>query len=152
MSEEFIKLAGSLDILRSKSILFESRYKTPWFLAAHGDVVLSHQWHNDLNFLYLDVLHARYPLVHNSPAFKDCGYYYEGTDVQAGADALARAIAEHDSNTVAYHARADRCIYKYSVDNPRNVAALERLMLGVVGRTAPLQVRPQSSPTGRDEL
>eukprot|EP00041_Stephanoeca_diplocostata_P024902 m.641326 g.641326 ORF g.641326 m.641326 type:complete len:390 (-) comp22629_c0_seq9:1755-2924(-) len=65
-AEEFIYFAASLDITQAKKIWFEGRYKFPWFVSEYADVVLSHQWANGLNFLYLDALHLRYPLVHNS--------------------------------------------------------------------------------------
>ena len=92
------------------------------------DVVVSHQWDNELNFLYLDVLHARYPLVHNSPYFKECGYYYEGHDIEAGAAALEQALRHHDNNIVEYNTRADACIYKYHTRNPRNTVMFESMM------------------------
>jgi hypothetical protein len=36
--------------------------------------------------------------VHNSPAFKECGYYYDGHDIESGVFALERALVEHDDN------------------------------------------------------
>ena len=39
-------------------------------LSEQTDIVVSHQQHNELNNLYFDVLHAHYPLIHNSPFFK----------------------------------------------------------------------------------
>jgi hypothetical protein len=46
------------------------RFKLPWFLSDNVDVVLSHQWGNALNYLYLDAMYAGYPVVHNSPYLK----------------------------------------------------------------------------------
>eukprot|EP00729_Bicosta_minor_P016997 gene16997-14057_t len=135
-SAEFIKFAGSLDLLDAGKIAFEGRYKTPFYLSRSVDVVISHQWSNELNFLYLDVLHARYPLIHNSPYFKDCGYYYEGHDVEAGARALELALTTHDNNIKEYNAKADACIYKYHTRNPKNTAEFETLMRQLVQRPA----------------
>ena len=131
-SAEFIKFAGSLDLLDEGKIAFEGRYKTPFFLSKSVDVVISHQWSNELNFLYLDVLHARYPLVHNSPFFKECGYYYPEHDVEAGARALELALTTHDDNVKEYNAKADACIYKYHTRNPRNTAGFEALIRQLV--------------------
>ena len=44
------------------------RYKTPFLLSSRTDVVVAHQWDNELSYTLMDVLHANYPLVHNSPA------------------------------------------------------------------------------------
>lgn len=133
-SEEFVHFAASLDITKDKKIWFESRYKFGWFSSAHIDVVLSHHWANGLNFLYLDALHQRYPLVHNSEYFKDCGYYYPESDLEAAVSALYRAIVEHDDNLEAYAAAADACIYRYSVHNPANLAGFERLISKVMAQ------------------
>jgi hypothetical protein len=91
---------------------FQGRYKFPWFMSEYGDVVLSHQWENGLNFLYIDALYLRYPLVHNSPYFKECGYYYEGSVLDDAVDKLAYALSEHDNHLEEYAAMADACIYR----------------------------------------
>ena len=33
---------------------------------SHPDILLSHQWNNALNYLYLEALYKNIPLVHNS--------------------------------------------------------------------------------------
>jgi hypothetical protein len=58
-------------------------------MSEYGDVVLSHQWENGLNFLYIDALYLRYPLVHNSPYFKECGYYYPESVLDDAVERLA---------------------------------------------------------------
>lgn len=79
---------------------FELRHPTSQFLAAHCDAVVTHQWENDLNYLYYDVLYGNYPLIHNSPALRahGVGYYYESFDAQGGARALKDAYETHDGN------------------------------------------------------
>jgi hypothetical protein len=67
-----------------------------------ANLVVSHQITWSQNYLYLDALHGGYPLVHNSPLFRDFGYYYEGSDVEAGAAALSRAATDHDRDLDAY--------------------------------------------------
>jgi hypothetical protein len=49
-------------------------------LGREVDAVITHQWENDLNYLYWDVLSLGYPLVHNSSRIKDAGYYYPDFD------------------------------------------------------------------------
>lgn len=93
---------NSLSLYQEGRLFFEKRYRFAWFLSTYTDVVLSHQWKNELNYLYLETLYAGYPLVHNSPYFKDCGYYYEGNDGYAGREALRRAILTHDNNLEEY--------------------------------------------------
>lgn len=49
---------------------YTGRFRVPWFLSDRVDVVLSHQWGNPMNYLYLDTMWLGYPLVHNSPYHK----------------------------------------------------------------------------------
>lgn len=97
-------------------------------MSEYGDVVLSHQWENGLNFLYIDALYLRYPLVHNSPYFKECGYYYEGSVLDDAVGKLIYALSEHDKHLEKYAAAADACVYRWSSYNPSNLAGFERLM------------------------
>lgn len=58
-------------------------------------IVVSHQINNPWNYLYYEMLHFGVPLVHNSPAFRSYGYYYEGCDIDHGADACRNAVQHH---------------------------------------------------------
>ena len=91
-NSEALSYLNALDIFHDKKMSLVGRFKIPYALSELADVVISHQWNNALNFLYFDALHARYPLVHNSPFLADCGYYYELNDVIAGAEALRFAM------------------------------------------------------------
>lgn len=93
----------SLSIYKDHRLFFEQRYRFGWFLSQYADVVLSHQWKNELNYLFIEALYAGYPLVHNSPYFADCGYYYPASDGYAGRDALIRALKTHDDNLESYN-------------------------------------------------
>jgi hypothetical protein len=121
----------ALDLFRDGKIGFEARYDLPTSLAQFTDVVVSHQWENGLNYLYYDVLHAGYPLVHNSPFLKDAGYYYPDFDAEAGARALLRALRHHDEEQDDYRERARRVLDAVSITDPdlveTHVAALYRL-------------------------
>ena len=62
-------LRNALSLHPSRTAL-HGRFKTPWVLSAFTDAVISHQWGNPASYLLLDVMHAGFPLVHNSPYFK----------------------------------------------------------------------------------
>jgi hypothetical protein len=40
-------------------------------------IFVCHQIHNPLNYLYYEILHLGFPLVHNSTMIEDNGYYYD---------------------------------------------------------------------------
>ncbi|WP_040051989.1 DUF2827 domain-containing protein [Caballeronia concitans] len=99
-------LANSLDLVRDHRALFEGRHDIVSFMAMHGDAVVSHQWANDQNYVYLDALHGGYPLIHNSHLIGDCGYRYDGFDSEDAGRVLRAAFERHDANLQAYRATA----------------------------------------------
>jgi hypothetical protein len=132
-SQEFNDLViRGLDLYKAKRVEFSNRYRLPWYLSDNIDYVLSYQWDNALNYLHLDVLHAGYPLIHNSPYFKDCGYYYPEGEGHIAADQLDRAIKTHSGNMDAYTASAKRCLWQFHTANEDNVLGWDRLLDEVV--------------------
>lgn len=131
-NEEFLGLIEHLQIVTTKGkCYFEDRYITPWFLAMHTDVVLSHQIFNPLNNLTLEVAWLGYPLVHNSHMCPDLGYYYEGFDVAQGAQMLSHAIHKHDERWEAYREQSRATIAQYLPNNPTLVTAYDALLVGL---------------------
>ena len=59
-------------------------------------IVLSHQLNNPWNYLYYEMFHYGVPLVHNSPDFRQLGYYYSDTNIEEGADAVLNAVQYHN--------------------------------------------------------
>jgi hypothetical protein len=58
-------------------------------------IVISHQLNNPWNYLYYEMFHFGIPLVHNSPEFKQFGYYYSDTNIEEGAGAVLNAMQYH---------------------------------------------------------
>ncbi len=124
-----LHMANSLDLVRDHRALFEGRHDVVSFMAVHGDAIVSHQWANDQNYLYLDALYGGYPLIHNSPWIKDAGYYYPDFDVQEGARQLLRAQREHDAALDDYRERGRRVIEAVNPFSQANLEAYaQRLM------------------------
>ncbi|WP_233870160.1 DUF2827 domain-containing protein [Paraburkholderia adhaesiva] len=119
----FLHFAKRLDIVEHGIATFEGRHAVYELMAAYGDAVVSHTWENAQNYLYYELLHGDYPLIHNSPFMGDAGYYYPDFDCQAGGRALLKAFAEHDANLDAYRERSRRVLDSVSIDNPDNVTA-----------------------------
>lgn len=133
----FRSLTGTLDCVRDRLVSFEARYNLPMFLARFADIVVSHQWQNGLNYLYYDVLYGEYPLVHNSPYLRDVGYYYPEFDAEAGAEALLRAVSQHDRQRDDYRMRARRLLERVDIANPDNRGChVERLLSLLATRRA----------------
>lgn len=117
----FNRFAGALDIVRHKLASFEARFHLPYFMSRYTDIVVAHQWENGLNYLYYDVLHGRYPLVHNSPFLADVGYYYDGFDAEQGGRALLEAVYHHDERREEHDHKAAALLARVDIANKDNV-------------------------------
>ncbi len=130
-NQTFQHFIGTMDIAKSKVATIEERYKTPYFMTHHAEVVVSHQWENQLNNLYLDLLYGAYPLVHNSEMLK-AGYYYEPFNAAAGAEVLLDVLHNHDKRIDAYRAQAEAYLASVQYDAPANIRAHEEALWRVV--------------------
>jgi hypothetical protein len=101
-------LANSLDLVREHRATFHGRHDIVGFMAQHADAAVAHQWCNDQNYSYMDVLYGDYPLIHNSPwlAQLGAGYYYAGFDAKQGGEQLLGAWRHHDDQLQTYRAHA----------------------------------------------
>ena len=103
------------------------RYPVVELLARKADIVVSHQWENQLNYAYLDALYLQFPVIHNAPMIKDAGYYYEGFNIMDGAEKLKEAIDSHDDNIESYNAQTEKVLIRYSVYNEELLETYKKL-------------------------
>lgn len=123
----------STDIGQKGIATIENRFPIAHFLALHTDIVVAHQWENQLNNLYFDVLYGNYPLIHNSEMLKG-GYYYPSFDASAGADVLLDVLEHHDQHLDAYRAASQQCVANVNIDHPDNIKAYSDALLRVCQR------------------
>lgn len=101
-------------------------------LSKLADIVISHQWHNPLNYAYLDTLYLRYPLIHNADMIKDAGYYYPDFEIHKGAEQLKLAIETHDDNLEAYNDRSEEVLARYTILNEGLVETYSKLLYNLM--------------------
>lgn len=130
---DFIALANHFSLAKEPGkCVFTERHVTPWFLAEHTDVVVSHQIENPLNYIYLEACWQGYPLIHNAHLCKELGYYYEGFDVDQGKEQLLKALIGHDAHYQYYIEDQRRLIRPYLTSNPRLVKQYEDMIDGLL--------------------
>jgi len=129
---EFVSLMQYLDIIHAGKASFIGRVVTPYCLADHTDVVVSHQWGLPLNYHYLECCWQGYPFVHNAELIRDLGYYYPGHDVEKGAERLTQALQFHDVRWEDYTALQRQRIARFTADDPHLIAAYDDLLFEVV--------------------
>ncbi|NEX61664.1 DUF2827 domain-containing protein [Noviherbaspirillum galbum] len=126
-----LHLANSLDLVRNGKALFHGRHDIAGFMAQYADVIVSHQWQNDQNYLYLDALWGNLPLIHNSPWLRDAGYYYPEFDVPSGARQLLHAWRNHEEDLPAYRTRARTVFAQVDPASMVNVQAYAHRLLAL---------------------
>ena len=86
-------------------------------------ILLSHQENCGLNYIYLEALYLKIQWVHNSPFFKDVGYYYTDKNVFEGADKLEKALTDWEAIDNS------EIIEKYNPDNLKVIDKYKQLLL-----------------------
>jgi hypothetical protein len=132
-TQHFVDFTAGLDLAKAGKVFAEDRHPLHGVLGEHVDAVVTHQWENELNYLYWDVLSAGLPLVHNSAAIRDAGAYFPAFDPQAGAQALIRSLDTVDGPPTPTEAD-NAAVWRYNLANPgvqeRYGALLRQLMTG----------------------
>lgn len=123
-------LIDSLELTRAGKTVLEQRHDFVGYTGQHIDAVVSHQWQNPQNYLYLDALYGNYPLIHNSP-WLQAGYAYPEFDIGAGAQRLIEAAREHDANLRTYRAQAQAFLARLAPRDPANGSAYARRLLAL---------------------
>ncbi|WP_036596290.1 DUF2827 family protein [Ottowia thiooxydans] len=127
-----LHLANSLDLVKSSRAVFTGRHDIAGFMSQHGlDAAVAHQWQNDQNYSYLDVLHGDYPLIHNSPWLKEAGYYYPDFNIEAGAAQLALAKEHHQESLPDYRERSRRVFKAVDPDSEDNARGYAELLMSL---------------------
>ena len=124
----FVSFASALRATKAGIMSFEPRFVSADFLTNHCDAVVTHHWENGLNYLYYEVLHGGYPLIHNSAFLRDHGYYYPDFAADTGGEVLLAAFASHDANLDAYRATNAALVARLAPVNPANIALHEALV------------------------
>jgi hypothetical protein len=113
----FEKLICSLDTFKKKIISIEGRTNSLLFMINSADIVVSHQWELNLNYLYLDLAWWGWPVVHNANLCKDVGYYYEEFNYEMGGKVLEDVILHHDDHIDEYVVKNRAAIDRYLPTN-----------------------------------
>ena len=113
----FTMFVNNLDLCKDGKLSIEGRFNTLDFMNAYCDVAVSHQWENNLNYLYFDLAWMGWPIIHNASFCKDVGYYYDQFNYEEGGNILSNVILNHDNNSDEYITKNRKNIDKYLTTN-----------------------------------
>lgn len=114
----FQEVCAATDLDRDGRLFAEGRHPLAGVMGAHVDAVVTHQWENALNYLYWDTLHLGWPLVHNSEAIREIGYYFPPFEPRAGGEAVCEGLREHAHNRGTRRPAELEALWSFHIDNP----------------------------------
>ena len=124
----FESYVAATSLGKASKVTAEGRHGIVAMLGREADAVITHQWENDLNYLYWDVMSLGYPLIHNSSRIREAGYYYPDFDPASGSEVLLEALAKHKGK----RDQDVETVWKYHLGNEANqkvyAALLEKLL------------------------
>jgi len=91
---------------------------TPNIFHKDNPFIVSHQILCELNYTYLEALYFGYPLIHNSDALKDVGYFYPEFEAIKAAEQIENAILNHNDNLTDYISKGKAKAWEFSPENP----------------------------------
>jgi hypothetical protein len=119
---KFKEITSNFDVVANKKLSVESRYPLPTMIGkGYVGSILSHQFYCDLNYLVLEGLYMGIPVIHNSEACKEAGYFYSTFDSADCVRAIKESIANHDHKIEEYKKSASEVLYKFSAKNEENI-------------------------------
>lgn len=120
-SKYFLSILNTLTIFKDKKVNLYPRVNMETIFCNANQVVVSHQLMNELNYAYMECFHFNIPLVHNSKAIKDCGYYYSDYNVIQGSEQLSQALSNIGKKNT--NKNTSKILNKYS---PRNKNVIQK--------------------------
>jgi len=117
----FLSIINNLELFKDKKLIFEYNVPTPYVLSEVTDVVISHQWGNELFNSFFDILYGKYPLLHNSEILKSYGFYYDGFNIDIASKKLISVLNNFSKLKENYSKNCEQLIYSYSTNNQANM-------------------------------
>jgi hypothetical protein len=100
-----IKIRGRMDIISTMK-----EFPSSTFLCS--------QVNNEYNYMVLELLWAGFPVVHNSSAWGEFGYFYKGFQFTKGAELLEEIRKKHQERLEAYKSHSRTLAWRHSPYNP----------------------------------
>lgn len=127
----FDSLISELKISQEeKNFYLANKWSSLDAISKFGNTIVSHQYDNELNYSYFETLYLGLPLIHNSDALMDAGYYYPKFDIEMGAKQLHSAILNHSNVAADYMEYSRDLIKKYSPYTEENTYKYKELVRG----------------------
>jgi hypothetical protein len=118
-----------LDLYKEKRIEFLDRSDIVSALKNYPSATfILHNYNNEYNYMTMELLWAAFPVLHNSPSWREFGYSYEDADLAGGAACIESIRRSHAERLETYKAHAQCLAWRHSPYNPQVQAAWDRAL------------------------
>ena len=123
-----------MDIYKKRNDFLKIQNRTLFIEALNkfASILISHQQDNSLNYLYLEALYLKIPLLHNSEIISNYGYYYPENNIEIASDQLRRILSDHQNNYEEYNRKSNEILELYSTKNLKNISQYRKLLIDLI--------------------
>lgn len=122
------ELFASLKLGQANKILPDIRRILIETFGGHVNAVVTHQWQNQLNNLYFEVLYLGWPLIHNSLQFENVGLYYPEFDTKKGGEIMCDGLGNYDEIREKQSGELKDTLWRFSIENHKVQARYTELI------------------------
>jgi hypothetical protein len=117
-------VAAYLELYKDKRIDFLERSDIVSALKTYPSATfILHNYNNEYNYMTMELLWTGFPVLHNSPSWREFGYWYEDADLAAGVKCIESINAHHSERLETYKSHANCLAWRHSPYNPEVQAA-----------------------------
>jgi hypothetical protein len=115
----FNKVVLSLQLYQTNRMVLYGRKKISQIMTDHrSGCFITHQWNNDYNYMTLELIHHKYPILHNSEGWSQYGYYYSINEWDNAIKLLYHTLLHHEDQLQTYQTHGMNLIWKHSIHHP----------------------------------
>ena len=123
------KIYDTLDIVKDGKVEMADRKDIITTLKTYPNATfICHQINNEFNYMVMELLWLGFPVLQNARSWDAYGYYYPGSDLEAGGELLTLIRNKHVENLEVYKAHARALAWRHSPYNSDVQKAWEKLL------------------------
>ena len=119
----------TLDIVKDGKVEMADRKDIVTTLKTYPNATfICHQINNEFNYMVMELMWLGFPVLHNARSWDAYGYYYPGSDLDAGGELLSLIRGKHVENLEVYKSHARALSWRHSPYNRDVQKAWEKLL------------------------
>ena len=119
----------TLDIVKDGKVEMADRKDIVTTLKTYPNATfICHQINNEFNYMVMELMWLGFPVLQNARSWDAYGYYYPGSDLDAGGELLSLIRTKHIENLEVYKAHARALAWRHSPYNRDVQKAWEKLL------------------------